>query len=367
MCQVYNTVGSLTTIKDHLYQNNINEFNSLNEVITFQKNYAAYQQQIISDHEYLVEQEKHTLNADILQLNESIKAKKNELEYKLRNEIGRLEQKVNNLLNSTPSNFIQKIRNFLKVRYYKKKIHHNKFNFDSKIAYSMRQLVSVHAQKNARYQFILSRFVDAVNESCLIPLKELERKKRIIDEINTSIYGAMGEQKVVKELERLSDEYVLINDCFLSFSAPIYNRQTNEYINTVQIDHILVSPAGIFLIETKNWSKKSLNNLNLYSPVQQIKRANFALFKILTKSIESYNFPVNQHHWGDRKIPLRNLIVLINSKPSEEFQYAKILQLNELLGFIKYFKPVFSNKETEDIAGYLLNLIRQRIINIGHV
>ncbi|MFX7621219.1 hypothetical protein ABTJ52_23125, partial [Acinetobacter baumannii] len=78
-----------------------------------------------------------------------------------------------------------------------------------------------------------------VNEICLTPLKELERKKTLIDEINTSIYGAFGEQKVVKELKQLSDEYFLINDFNLFFPTPIYNRNENDYIKSIQIDHIL--------------------------------------------------------------------------------------------------------------------------------
>jgi len=207
---------------------------------------------------------------------------------------------------------------------------------------------------------LVSHFIDAVNESCSVPLKQLERKKMIIDEINTAIYGALGEQKVVKELESFSDEYFLINDFSLSFSTPIYNRQENDYIKSIQIDHILVTPSGIFLIETKNWSEKSLNNLGLRSPVKQIKRTSFVLFKILTEAIASNKLNLNHHHWGSRKISIRNLIVLTNSKPNEEFQYVKILTVNELPGYVKYFKPSYSNEETQEIANYLLNLIKLR-------
>jgi hypothetical protein len=89
--------------------------------------------------------------------------------------------------------------------------------------------------------------------------------------------------------------------------------------------------------------------------VQQIKRSNFALFILLNEGIASKNLKIDQHHWGQRKIPIRNLIVLTNVKPSEEFQYVKILKLNELLSYIKYFKPTFSSQETQEIANYLLN------------
>jgi hypothetical protein len=108
----------------------------------------------------------------------------------------------------------------------------------------------------------------------------------------------------------ISDEYFLINDFSISFPTPIYNRQENDYIKSIQIDHILVTPSGIFLIETKNWSEKSLNNLSLRSPVQQIRRTSFVLFKILTEEVANYRLNLSQHHWGSRKIPIRNLIVL---------------------------------------------------------
>jgi hypothetical protein len=301
MCKVYNSVGSLTTIKSHLNQHNINDFNSLNELITFQKNYSTCRQQIISNHEHIIEQEKKSLKLDISQLDSSIKVEKINFEAELHKEIEKIEQKLNNLLTSTSTNFFQRLRNSINGWYYKEKIKRKELHFDSKIAYSIRKLVEVHTEKSNRYQYIVSYFADAVNESCSIPLNELERKKTIIDEVNTSIYGALGEQKVVKELENLSDDYFLINDFSLSFPTPIYNRHENDYIKSIQIDHILVTPSGIFLIETKNWSEKSLNNLTLRSPVQQIKRTSFVLFKILTEEIASYKLNLNQHHWGNRK------------------------------------------------------------------
>ena len=147
------------------------------------------------------------------------------------------------------------------------------------------------------------------------------------------------------------------------FRRPVYNRQENDYIKSIQIDHILIAPSGIFLIETKNWSEKSLNNLNLHSPVQQVKRANFVLFKILMKGITEHTLNLNPHHWGNRKIPIRNLIVLTNLKPKEEFHYVKVLTLNELIGYIQYFEPTFPSNETEEIAKYLPNYV---VLNKWH-
>jgi hypothetical protein len=133
-----------------------------------------------------------------------------------------------------------------------------------------------------RYQYLVSHFEEAVTESGRGALNDLDHKKRVIDEINSYIYGAIGEQKVVEELKQLPDDYILINDFTLTFDKPIFYSQERSYIKSVQIDHLLISPAGIFLIETKNWSKESLKNINLRSPVAQIKRTNYALYKLLS-------------------------------------------------------------------------------------
>ena len=355
MCKVYNSIGSLTTIKSHLHKHNVNEFKSLNEIIDFQKSYTNIQEQIISNHSLLIEQEKKTLDKEIAQLNVSINTRKSEVEQQLQLELEMLKQQLDELP-STHSNIFQKFIFCVKKIWIKRNIRDYELNFNAKIRCSVRQLTAKLTNKNNRYQFIVSHFKNAVNESSLSQLRELDRKKRIIDEINTTIYGALGEQKVANELENLSDDYILINDYSYSFHPPIYNRQKNDYIKSIQIDHLLISPAGIFLIETKNWSEYSLNNLSLRSPVEQINRTNFVLFKILAGEITNSKLKLSQHHWGARKVPIKNLIVLINQKPSEEFQYVKILTLRELLGYVKWFKPSLSGKDTQMIADYLLRL-----------
>lgn len=356
MCTVYNSVGCLTTIKRHLHRHNINEFNSLSEVINFQKNFSTLRQQIISDHEQQIEKEKITLAEEIAQLENAIKTDKAYFEKKFRSEIEDVKQKLISLSPLTGLNFIKRIVNYTKRRAYNKKLEKLESNFDYNVNYAVSELVGKLQHKTNRFNYINSNFEKAVNESSLKIIKELEYELHVIDEVNNLIYGALGEHKVVKELENLSDENVLINDFTLSFYPAIYNRQEDDYIKSIQIDHLLVTPSGLFLIETKNWSEKSIASLDLRSPVQQVKRTNFALFKTLNDSISSGRLRLQEHHWGDRKIPIRNLIVLTNSKPNEEFQYVKVMTVSELLNYIRYFKPIFSSAETQTIANYLLNL-----------
>lgn len=353
MCKVYNQIGSLKTIKSHLHFYSINDFNSINELITFQKNYPALQQQLFSYHSSEIEKEKSSLILEISQLENLIETSKIENSQRLSVELNQLKQQLVNL-QSTQHTIYQIFTNYFKRKGIKRKILNIELNFDTLIGNSIQYSTDKLVKKRIRYNYIISHFEDAVIQSSFTQRKELERKKKVIDEINTSIYGAIGEQKVSRDLENLPDNYTLINDFTYSFYPSIYNKQENYYIKSVQIDHLLISPAGIFLIETKNWSDNSINNINMRSPVEQIRRANYAIFKILNGAVNSI---LDQHHWGDRKIPIRNLIVLINRKPYEEFEHVKILTLKELRKYVEYFKPCFSDKEVYSIANYLLRYI----------
>ena len=60
----------------------------------------------------------------------------------------------------------------------------------------------------------------------------------------SKIIGFFGEFWVKRELEKLpKDEYIILNDLLIS-----------NYINTYQIDHVVISKYGIFVIETKNYN-----------------------------------------------------------------------------------------------------------------
>lgn len=362
MCRTYNTIGSLTTLKSHLNNSNIHDFKSLKEVMDFQSSYPAIRQQLISHHEKLIEQETNILETDLQQLDKAIETQRQQSEQRLNDEIDKLKQQLTSSKSKSPKNLFQKLTYGLSQWNYKRKIKRKEYNFENAVKRSISSLIEDYQAKSYRYQFISSRVDEAVRQSVQHPLSELERKKAKIDELNSFIYGALGEQKVVKTFEALSDEYHLINDFAISFSPAVYNRQENDYIKSVQIDHILVGPSGIFLIETKNWSEKSLESLSLRSPVQQIKRTSFILFKLLNNEISNYHLRLDTHHWGEKKISIRNLIVLTNTKPKEEFQYVKILTVNELLGYVNYFKPTFSINETQRIADFILRINEQKII-----
>lgn len=363
MCQIFNTIGSLTALKSQLHQHNIHDFKSVKEVIEFQQSDFLHQKRIIAHHQELIEQEKQNLQIDLRELESTIATQKVEKEQLLTEELDILKLKLSTAKAQATNNIVYKLIGTVKQWHYQRTIYKQERTFEAQVSKWISNSVKIHHEKSIRSQFITSSFSQAVCQSSEFDLVELERKKRIIKTLNNFVYGAVGEQKVVRTLEALSDEWYLINDFDISLDRPIYYSEQNEYIRSIQIDHILVGPAGVFLIETKNWSKKSLNNLNLRSPIEQVRRSSFVLF-LLLNSQKSTNY-LRKHHWGDKKIAIKNAVVFMENKPKAEFQYVKVLTLDELLGYINYFNPVFSATATKQIADYLLQLNRNKVIDIN--
>ena len=238
-----------------------------------------------------------------------------------------------------------------KLRKLKRNIKYLEDNFDQIIYDSIRDIRKEIYDNTRRLEYLSDNKQKVLLERSRHEIAEIEYAKKSIDELGPIIAGAIGENLVEKEISKLSDDYTLINDYRKEFNPPIYNKKTNDRIYSVQLDHLVISMSGIFILETKNWSKKSLENLDMRSPVEQIKRSSFALFVFLSK-----NFSLGFHHWGEKKIPIRNVIVMINNKPKESFKFVQIKQLNELNRYVEYFEPVLDREEVRSIANFMLHV-----------
>lgn len=360
MCRVHNTIGCLNTIQFHFVKNNIDEFKSLDELISFRKNYYINEQKIISDHTSLIEKEKITLEKELHELNIFIPKRKNDLKEELKERLDYYNQEIENLP-QTNFKIIPIIKDYWMNLVLCMKFWFVQLIFYFRVVAFMRQSGKLLSKKNKRFEYLSVNFQDAVKKSSFSDLQILERKKAVIEDLNNTIYGAIGEQKVESLLKKLSDDYILINDFYCSFNPPV--KHNNDYIKSIQIDHLLISPSGIFLIETKNWSERSIDNPNLRSPVQQILRTNFALFKTLENKTNKSTWYFSRQQWGKRKIPIKNIIVFTGTVPKEQFQFIKILGLTELLPYIQYFNPSFSITETQLIADFLLKISEHKKVS----
>jgi len=86
-------IGSLSTLKSNLKENNIHDFKSLKEVMNFQSSYSTIRKLLISTHEKLIEEEKNLLKTDLLQLETNIEKEKRQAEIRLTVEIRLLNRK----------------------------------------------------------------------------------------------------------------------------------------------------------------------------------------------------------------------------------------------------------------------------------
>lgn len=272
----------------------------------------------------------------------------------MQEKISQQQEEIQRLqLNQVYGSF-KKLKVWFKKKILLSRLKKSQRRFDHLFESSQKSLRNKISAAQHKIEYFKTNMDEAISKRSSNSLGELKRIFEVVSDLKTVIAGAVGENRVEKEISKLSDNYTLINDFSVEFTPPLYNRKDNDRIYSVQIDHILVSNAGIFVIETKNWSRESVQNLSLRSPVEQVRRTGFALFTILNSDSRE-TVLLDDHHWGEKTISVRNLIVMINNKPKESFKNVKVVTLNELLGYIQYFDPVFSDKEVARISNYLIN------------
>jgi hypothetical protein len=348
--------GVLKDILSKLHEQGFNQINSLEEIEEFLNSYESKKSEIVDITANKIDQELNSLKKEIdnhrIILNDNYRIKKDDLLNRIEDLFVREDRLYNQVFKTKFASFIRRVRlfivrfrmSFLK-KYSIKKIHRSTKGLNKKVF--LLQVEYNNISKNK------SRVIDRRIAS---KIKDLDKLKTFLDSESSLISGAIGELLVSNELEKLSDDFIIINDFKTHFDPPIYIKKTDDRIMSVQIDHVVLSKAGIFLIETKNWSKKSVESIDLRSPVEQIVRNGRAVYVAIQKAIGKNNVYLEKHHWGQKKIPIRNLIVMINNKPPGEFQFVKIKLLRELNGYLKYFDHVISNEELENIKNFFLEL-----------
>lgn len=173
------------------------------------------------------------------------------------------------------------------------------------------------------------------------------------------IIGYLGEKKVVFVLSLLGRKYKVFNDVFI----PTAN-------GTTQIDHIVVSPYGIFVIETKNYKGWITGGENSYKWVKNVYG-------------KKYEFPnpiiQNRGHVAALKKLLRvygsdvfvSVVVFamrckLKTKIPRECNVIRLWRL--LPRILEYKNAVFSNGEIADICSVIeQGNIRDKKIRKGHV
>ena len=349
MARIYGTIESLKSLKSELKNKGIFRFSSVKEIKTFLSNYNSEKLKILNDISKELEREYSETCAKferrIEEKNEIINLERE----KINNKVIDLQTKIDLIKNNKEKSFFRKLSSSIRLYVLKNELKQFLKNKPEHISSFIKEL----SKKIENDELFIKKYEtekqQLIEKRAKPKTEKIEYTRNVLENSKNLISGAIGENLVVKEIMKLSDDYVLINDFNLSFSRPIFYRKHNQRIYSIQIDHLLISKAGIFIIETKNWSKSSVNSISLRSPIEQIERSNFALYIYISE-----NITLNGHHWGEQKIPIRNIIVMIRNKPKAEFKYVNIKLLNELNDYIKYFEPVLTDEQLNRIVNNLI-------------
>jgi len=354
MAKILNQTGATKYLLEKLHSEKIKEFTNVKSILDYKKNWK-------SD----VENKFNSFRDTFIKSNEDLKDQisKNQKKYdqsieeqqkRYNDKLERLERKAQEYKEYSGGRLFSTIK---KVQLYfcNRRISYLKKHYIDYIYAPYSSLKSLIKSKENKLNYNRSNYNDILNDKKEAIERNAKRILTSIDKCKNELSGAIGEEKAIKELEKLSGDYIVINDFKLKFNRPIIHSKENDKIYSIQVDHLVIGPNAVYLIETKNWSKNSVKNRDLYSPVKQMQRHNYAIFVILNRAISNRDIKLSRHHWGDKKINVKNILLMIGAKTSQEFQFVKMLTLSQLNKHICYFDDCFSRSDVLEIQSYLMN------------
>ena len=191
--------------------------------------------------------------------------------------------------------------------------------------------------------------------------------------MSTVSRGNKGEEKVISTLKRIKvNHHVFNNVTFISEKSEM----------THQIDHILVHPHGVFVIETKNYFGEIIANTNegywkkiikgkeeiIRDPLKQNK-SHVRVVKKILKDVDVISVVVfvknNAPYFGDENvINLKDLLLFIDSYP-----YKKILEKEEITEICKKIREnktkIKKSEHLENIS-YLKQIKKENMAEIEY-
>ena len=350
MARWHNRIGSLLELLNKFHEYGIYDFNRYVEIRDYRNNFKSICQKIVDDARFL-------LASNISELERRHEQTKidlqNELEKRanyLHAEKARYSGIIQN--SSNTRNWIKKGVIWTRARYYQFKLRRLQDHFEEE---KIKPFLSLMEERDRQAQELDDKrnntemWVDKLSAD---QLSKARRIMSILDSNSALYFGTEGESKAFDELNRLPDSYVIVNNFRRRFREPIYYRRKNDRIYSIQIDHIVIGPTGIFLIETKNWSSASVDNKNFFSPIEQIRRSSHALFTLLNRG--SYGgFGGVSGRWGNKKVSPKSILLLIGNKPNEEYQFVKIATLDNIRNIIMKDQVIYSPEEVNYFERFL--------------
>ena len=215
---------------------------------------------------------------------------------------------------------------------YQPSVDRKKLEIAQSVASKENRIVELHAEKGVWRSF-LNWFRIRGCKMAIAQLHNEERQYaatlsasiRRLDTMRESaeLVGARAELDVIASLARLPDEYTVFSD--IRLSAERYIHFNGAALRSAQIDHLVLTPAGVFVIETKRWSRKFVESGDYHNPFDQTQRAAYLCYAQLRRQFG--------------KIRVRSIIACAGQLPPiPKNSHVKVLAVPELIGYISWFK-----------------------------
>lgn len=164
---------------------------------------------------------------------------------------------------------------------------------------------------------------------------------------STELANAQAELEMLEYLQSLPDHVHVINHLNLSVDRGF--RFDGKWLINGQINHLVVSPAGLFAIQVKNWNKQSTKKPSGAKLGEEINDA-AQLCYLLVKP----KFP---------NITVRGVLAYRGHMPeNEKTGFVKVLQLQEVCGYISWFKEhTLDDERVRELVIFLQQLNHQEI------
>ena len=354
MARIYRQVGSLTQLIDELEREGIGAFRTMDEIRSFHNNCRSSLNRIREECREILRREVADLESKGRELSWRLDEKIQERAYCLRNELRELRGM---LACDEERNMLLRLFFFFRKKRLAKRKKLLENSFDEELRRSFGKEFAEINGIRSKIEDRKNNTEDWIERYSARDRETEERNLGVLRKHKYLFYGAEGEERVTRALSELPDTFTVINDYQLKFSPPIYDRNNNDRIISIQIDHVVVGPTGLYLVETKNWSKDSVDNPELFSPIKQLKRNNFAIFRLLNQAVERGEIDNFSNHWGNQQVSLKNILCLINHRPNRKFQHVIILFDHQVARYIRNQRQTFSQLEVNSLTENLLSRI----------
>ena len=111
--------------------------------------------------------------------------------------------------------------------------------------------------------------------------RQYEQQAAFVKQVLRSpeLVGAQAELDVLECLKKLPDDCYVY--CDLNLKAHRSIRFAGEYLQSAQIDFLVVGPTGVFVLEVKRWSRHFIAQGDYFDPYLQVGRAGYLCYDLL--------------------------------------------------------------------------------------